>query len=273
MFCSRKAAQVSSDNVDTNSLFDSTPVTKTVSPIIKEVSGIADSKAYPGFLWAEEDSGNPPQLSLIGHDGKVTQKVHIEGAVNRDWEEMAIVGDTLYIADIGDNSGVFASYKFYQLVEPAPGLDKVNVNNEIEFQYSDGSHDAEAFIVDSATKDIYIITKRDNQSGVYKLTFPFSVSEINTAYPVAKLPYSGVVSATISKNSKELIVKTYKGLYHYNVENKSIAEALEQSFTMLPYVLEPQGEAVTFSADNSGYFTISEKGLSADVKLYFYKRR
>jgi hypothetical protein len=41
----------------------------------------------------------------------------------------------------------------------------------------------------------------------------------------------------------------------------------------LPYQAEPQGEAISFAVNNSGYYTISEKALSSMVKLYYYKRK
>jgi hypothetical protein len=258
----------------TTLVFDSIPVIKPVIPIINEASGIADSKINSGYLWVEEDSGNPPQLYLLGHDGKVLKTVYIKGAINRDWEDMAIANDTIYVADIGDNNEVFPDYSIYQFAEPSSSTDTITSFNTIRFMYPDGSHDAEAFLVDTYTKDIYIITKRDDPSKIYKLSFPYSITSVNTAVLVGSLTYPGVVSAAISQSGKEIIIKTYTALYYYTRSSGEVIEqALNKNYTILPYIPEPQGEAITFAANSSGFFTLSEKGFASSVNLYFYPRK
>lgn len=242
--------------------------------MINEISGIADSKVNAGYLWGEEDSGNPPAIFLIDHSGSVFKNVYIKGAVNRDWEDMTLSGTDLYIADIGDNNQVYSDYTIYSLREPAKSIDTISNFNTIRFKYEDGSHDAEAFIVDPATKDIYLFTKRDNASRIYKLAFPYSYADMNTAMQVGTLAYGGVVSASISADGKEILLKTYPAILHYTrTVQETIAQALGHPYTTVPYKMEPLGEAVTFAADNSGYYTLSEKGFSNSVNLYYYKRK
>jgi hypothetical protein len=143
----------------------------------------------------------------------------------------------------------------------------------IRFRYPDGAHDAEAFLVEPLTGDIYIITKRDVPSRIYKLSAPFTSSVMYMATAAGHLGYSGVVSAALSPDAKEIVVKTYLSLSYYKLEgSEKIETALQKNPVALPYLAEPQGEAITFRNDNSGYFTLSEKGFGADAKLYFYKR-
>jgi hypothetical protein len=242
--------------------------------MINEISGIADSKVNAGYLWGEEDSGNPPAIFLISHSGSIFKNVYIKGAVNRDWEDMALSGTDLYIADIGDNNQVYTDYTIYTFPEPEKSTDTISNFSTIRFKYEDGSHDAEAFIVDPALKDIYLITKRDNKSRIYKLAFPYSYTSLNIATQVGTLPYGGVVSATISADGKEILVKTYPAVLHYTrTTQESIPQVLGKNYTAIPYKMEPMGEAVTFAADNSGYYTLSEKGFSNNVNLYYYKRK
>ena len=47
---------------------------------------------------------------------------------------------------------------------------------------------------------------------------------------------------------------------------------LRQSPQVIDYEVEPQGEAICFKKDNQGFFTLSEKALSASVALKYYKR-
>jgi hypothetical protein len=252
-------------------LFDSIPLVKTLNPLIDEISGIADSKSTPGSIWGHEDSGRPPQLYMIKHDGTVSKTIFIKGVSNRDWEDMALSGNEIFIGEIGDNAAIYPSYRIYKFQEPDTSTDTVTQVETINFTYPDGSHDAEAFIVDPITRDIFIITKRDDPSRIYKLAYPYSDNNVLTL--VGSLPYMGVVSAAISADGKEIIVKTYTGLAYYKrIPGETIAQALTKNFTRLFYTIEPQGEAISFARNGNGFFTISEKGFSSSVNVYFYKK-
>lgn len=254
--------------------FDTIPISRPLVPMILETSGIADSKLQPGNLWGHEDSGTPTQLFLLGHDGQVKSKVLLKGTHNRDWEEMAISGTDLFVGDIGDNRQIYPSYTIYQFAEPQAGEEVVENIKSIRFTYPDGSHDAEAFFIEPATKDLYIITKRDQPSRLYKLRAPYSYTEMNVLSYVGELPYTGIVAASMAADGKELILKTYTSLYYYKIPSGiALSSALLKEGTALPYQLEPQGEAVAFAHDGSGFYTLSEKGFSSSVHLYFYQRR
>jgi hypothetical protein len=250
-------------------LFDSLPVVKQLSSVVNELSGIADSKINPGYLWGQEDSGHPNEIYLIRHDGTVVKKIYVKGIANRDWEDMSLADDTIYIAETGDNARVYTNYRIYKFAEPSMNTDTVSAVQTINFTYPDGSHDAEALLVDES-KNIYIITKSDNPSKIYKLAYPYGTN--NTVSLMGSLSYGGVVSATM--NANEIIVKTYPALFYYKRQkNQSIEQTLKIDYISLPYVLEPQGEAVSFANDGSGYYTISEKGFGTTVNIYFYKRK
>lgn len=254
-------------------LFDPIPETHQLNPILKEVSGIADSKRNPGYLWGEQDGGNPTQLALINYDGTVTKQIYLKGIQNVDWEDLGLYNDSLYLADIGDNNSVRSQCSFYVFAEPDVSTDTVYAFRKIDFQYPDGAHDAEAFLIDRNSKDIFIITKRDQPSLVYQLKYPYS-SGVNMLLKVGKLDYTGVVSAASSITDKEIIIKTYDKLnYYIRDAGQSIMECLTNTPVLLPYIKEPQGEAVCFSQKSDGYFTLSEQGLSPLVNLYFYKRK
>lgn len=249
---------------------DTLPVINPLQPIINEASGIAASVNFPGHLWVQEDSGGPTQLYLIDKKGKVVRTVHIKNAVNRDWEDMVLSGGYIYIGEIGDNAQRSDSYKILKFKEPTPGMDSIDISETIQFVYPDGPHDAEAFLVDPSTKDIFIITKRTLPSKVYKISYPFT-KKMQTAVEVARLTYSGAVSAALAPDGRSILVKTYSGIQRYpRRKGQSIVEALTQSPTKVYYRMEPQGEAICFAFDGSGFYTLSEKGFSNNVFLYFY---
>lgn len=250
---------------------------------IPEVSGIADSRTIADHLWAQEDSGNPPRIFAIKHEGFVTDSFMVAGARNRDWEDITVGKGPnealtyIYVGDIGDNNSQYPDYTIYRIPEPTSFANaEITVYDRLKFTYPDGSHDAEALLVDDATKDIFVITKRDAVSKMYKIPYPQDAQNMNQAVFVADLKYPGVVSASLSLSGTEVIVKTYTNLYYYL---RPAGEALEVTLAKSPsdtleYQLEPQGEAVAFTKSNSGFFTYSEKGLSESFPtLLFYRRK
>ncbi len=260
--------------------FAATPVTAPITPgIADEASGIADSKTTPNAMWVQEDGGNPTRVQLVKHDGSLLKKVALKNVQNRDWEDMALAPGPdasqayLYLADIGDNNQQYSSCFIYRFAEPAATTDTVFSIDKISFTYPDGAHDAEAILVDPLIKDIYIITKRDAAARIYKIPYPQSTTSTTQATFVTTLSFTGVVSAAFSANGKEVLIKTYSAVYYWQKDTSETLETtLKKAPVQLGYQMEPQGEAICFKGDNSGFFTLSEKGLAAAVSLHFYKR-
>jgi len=264
-------------------LFDSSPKLFPITPgVIDEASGIADSYANLGFLWVELDSGNPPVLHLLNHDGKHGHTVFLKGIQNRDWEDLALSTGPqpskkyLYLAETGDNNQTYDQYAIYRFIEPrVEKNDTVSNIDKIRFKYPDGSHDAEAILVDGVSKDIFIITKRDKFSKVYKLSYPSYQSEsMHIASYVMDLPYKGVTSAAISPAQDEILIKTYSKVYYYKRKSReSIEQTLKSHFHILPYQVEAQGEGICFSNQHDGFFTLGERSFLPAAQLNFYKRK
>jgi hypothetical protein len=260
--------------------FTATPREYLVSdPKLIEASGIADSKANPGYLWVEQDSGNPPEVSLLQHNGKWLKNIHLAHVVNRDWEDLVLSNGPkpgikyLYIAETGDNLLVHPDYAIYRFEEPLAATDTVQYIDKIAFFYPDGSHNTEAILVDPGSKDIYIITKTDLKSKIFKLAYPYSTTIMNKVEEVGSLPYNYVVSAAISPAGNGILVKTYDAIYYYpHKPGESLLQSLNKKPVSLPYQQEPQGEAIVFANNDSGFYTLSEKALASEVKLYFYNR-
>jgi hypothetical protein len=262
-----------SANTSPGPLFDSVPTARPLLPMINEISGIADSRNLPGHLWGIEDSGNPTHLYLIAHNGEVRKTVYIKGVSNRDWEEMMLFEGNIFIAETGDNGLQYPDYSLYRFAEPLPGADTVFNVERIRFKYPSGSKDSEAFLIDPDTRDIHFITKNEDPSRIYTLRYPYSNNSIQTLVAGDLLDYGGVVAAAISPDGKDILVKTYTSIYRYPKNaGESVAQALQKQPSLIPYKLEPQGESISFNLNNSGFFTLSEKGFSSQVQLYFYKR-
>lgn len=246
------------------------PVRVQIAELITEASGNADSRMNPGHLWVHEDSGKPALLYLLHHNGQLAHTLRLQGVPNRDWEDIALAGEYLYLADTGDNEQQYGTSIIYKFKEPDATIETVHDITQLQFRYPDGPHDTEALLVDEKTAEIYLLTKRDIPARIYKISAAPESKKVQIAELVGTLPLSGIVSATLS--DKAIILKTYTGLYLYpRTPNEPISSTLQKNYTALPYEIEPQGEAVTFSVNGRGYYTLSEKLRSAPVNLYYYQ--
>ncbi len=276
--------------------FKSVPTQQPIEPgIIDEASGIAYSKTMSGYIWTHQDSGNPADLYLVSHDGKTIKNYPVPGAVNIDWEDMTAGPGPregisyLYIGDIGGNNDVHnpthTIYRVPEIAHPDQSFDGGSVE-KITYHYSDGPRDAETLMLDPDTKDLYIVSKETSVVHLYKLPYPQSTTDDNTAHFVGTIPgikkdgaspgiYTSPTSGDISMDGKEIIIKNYLSVYYWKrKDQESVSDALLRApDKTVPYLLEPQGEAICFDKNAGGYFTLSELGGATSVTLNFYKRR
>lgn len=80
------------------------PEFKTLLP--KEVHETSGLFFYHGRLWTHNDSGGKPILyGLDTTDFKVVQRVTLTNTKNKDWEDVCIDGERVYVGDFGNNKG------------------------------------------------------------------------------------------------------------------------------------------------------------------------
>jgi hypothetical protein len=249
-----------------------------------EVSGIAASINNPGYLWMENDSGNPAEVYLVNDSLKILLTCKLDGIANRDWEDIALgpgpdsLKTYIYVADIGDNFGRHDVKALYRFEEPkyhdSLSIITITAVNRLPFRYPDGAKDAEAIMIDPTSKNLYVITKREKPVTVYKLPTSLSSNDTTTAALVARFNDIFVVAGNISHDGKEMLVKDLENVFYWPIpEGKTVEEMFNTRPEILPYDTEPQGEAICFKLDGSGYYTISEKTVSDYSFLRFYKRR
>ena len=156
---------------------------------LAEASGLASSLLTPGILYTHNDSGGAPTVYTLNRRGLVPAKINLQGVSNRDWEDIAVARDPrtqkpcVYVGDIGDNSARYKSVFVYRFEEiPLEDtLMSVSRIDKYEIAYEDGPRDAEALLVDPRSGDICIISKREEQVGVYLVPYPQSTDKVNQA--------------------------------------------------------------------------------------------
>jgi len=247
-----------------------------------EVSGLAASAVNPGLLWTHNDGGNPAEVYLINQNLKIRLSCTLKGVKNRDWEDIAVGPGPdenkhyLYVADIGDNNARYPVKFIYRFEEPVWKESKAQITitsfDTIAFRLEDEEKDTEAIMVDPKTKNIYVVSKREKPVTLYEIKYPFSVRDTVTAVKVDSLPFTQIVSACISSDGKSILMKNYSNIFYWDTEGKPIETVLKKEPFVLKYIEEPQGEAITFSRDGSGFYTLSEKLMGEKTFLYYYKR-
>ena len=250
---------------------------------ITEASGLAASRFNKGFFWTHNDSKDANRLFLFDENGHDKGTYYIDKATNRDWEDMALATINnvpyLYIADIGDNDGKHGKKYIYRVKEPklkssvTPVVDTLKEVETFIIKYPDENRNAEAMMVDQKTYDIYIVSKFEDNVHVYWIPYPQSTTQPNMAKLLLKLPITHVTAGTISPDNQEILIKNLDNVFYWKRhKDETFEAALKRPATVLPYKKEPQGEAIAFAADGSGYFTISEVKKKVMPHVYFYKR-
>jgi len=253
-------------------------------PAIDEASGLVSGINNPGYFWTHNDSGDQARIFLLDSTAAYQATYFLEGVQARDWEDIATMkdGDISYllVGDIGDNLAKHATISVHRFEEP-----KFDYRQEIDtiparsittyhFRYEDGPKDAESLFFDPIEKKLYIISKRDLHVGVYEATLPAQAKDTLVLKKRVSIPYTFITSADISSDGREVLIKNLLNVYYWKrKQGESIPEMFRRAGAMQPYQAEPQGEAITFARDGSGYYTTSERPFGLPAHLYYYPRK
>lgn len=247
------------------------------NPILEEMSGMAFSKNHPDKFYTHTDSGGEAAVYVLDSLGDERGKITLEGVENRDWEDIAVGPGPggksyVYVGEIGDNLGVHQTVEVYRFPEPDDLSKNITLTPEVlTFTYPEGARDAESLFVDPISGDLFVVSKRDKQNTLFRIKSTDFVKADVVAERLVQLPLTSVTAADISQDGSRILIKNYFKVYYWDRKaGETILEALSRSPKELPYVPEPQGEAIGFRPDGKAYYTISEKRFDIKPVLYFY---
>ena len=246
---------------------------------LEEASGLAASVRYPGFFWAHNDSGHPAELFLLDSTAQTRRVFTLSKIKNRDWEDITIGPGPiegvsyLYLGDIGDNLERHRYKYIYRLQEPDPEQpNEVLDFDTLVVRLSDAIRDTEALMIDPSSKKLYLISKREENVGLYEIESPF-LRDTVTANRIASLPVKQIVAADISRDGNEILLKNYDHIYYWKRNNsENLGALLQTSPIKLPYERESMGEAICWSTDGTGFYTLGENSKGERAQLLFYAR-
>ena len=176
--------------------------------ILREASGVVQSRRHPGVFWAHGDSGNDPKIVAFDTTGKILAEVMIAQAPNTDWEDICADDQgNLYLGDIGNNKGVFPARYVYRIVEPDP-LDPpdepVPVTRRWRFKYPDDRRfNCESLFWHDGSLYVYA---RGGSASLYRLEGEQDRDMI--LRPVAPAGVFGATGADVSADHSRLAVCT-----------------------------------------------------------------
>ena len=236
------------------------------------------------MLWAHNDSGNGANIFLLDENLDVKLTCTLAGIENRDWEDIAVgpgpddSKSYVYVADIGDNESKYQYKYIYRFEEPV--WNKTQSENiaitsfdRITFQLSDSRKDTETLLLDPKTKNLYVVSKREEPVCLYELKYPYHKEDTLVADKLMSLPFTQIVGGDFAANGQEILMKNYNQIYYWNSSAKSMTDALKEIPLEIPYEVEPQGESIAWATDGSGFYTLSEAKKKEKSYLYFYKRK
>jgi hypothetical protein len=256
---------------------------------LNEASGLAMSRRYTNVLWSHNDSGDKSRIYAMSLQGKHLGVFQLKDTEAIDWEDIACgpgpVTNTsyIYVADMGDNKAKRKIKYIYRLQEPEiiqsipQKIHWINTFDRIAFEYPDDKRDAETLFIESSSRDLYIVSKREEQVGVYRLQYPSSTQTVNIAEKIATLPITWAVGGDISLDGNELLIKTESTVYYWKKKPQELIITFfsTPNLVSVPYMQELQGEAVCWFQNSMGYFTVSEEPWRLEnnaAHLFFYPR-
>jgi len=249
---------------------------------LDEASGI---QALPdGLFVLHNDDG--AKLYLADSAGHDLGTVKVEGATNRDWEDLARMpgpeGDLLVIADTGDNNRVHkhASLYFLRLPTRADAAGGIPVVHRLRLSYPDGPHDVESVAFDPVSDSLLLLSKRDTPPRLYSIPRDLALwkEELAAEYlgvipgfrppdrsdllrhPLRGMWFSQPTGMDIRPDGTLAAVLTYRSLYLFR---RGDGESWIDAFQRPPIeVLGPPGthdEAVGFSLDGRSIYVTTER--------------
>ena len=236
---------------------------------LPEVSGIVASRAHPGIFWVENDSGNPADIFAIDTSGALVATIHLDGAINSDWEDISIDSragvEEIYVADVGDNAAREsdgargrARISLYRLPEPDVAAADTTVTAErFDFSYPTRPYDCEALFVDHRSGDVYFVTKESSPAEVFVARAPLDASVTAVLTPVGTIDFALATAADMSTDGARIVVRGYTAVRVFPVAaGDDVATAFSSEF--LTARSGASAEAIAFEHDGYGLYTVPE---------------
>lgn len=258
-----------------------------VNTALREVSGMAASRVHANTFYVHNDSGDTSRFFAVNEKGELKGTYYFKGdeisfsGVN-DCEDITIGSgpeagkEYIYLADIGDNAARRSEIRIFRMEEPGAdsGVVKTIGSQMFTLTYPNGAQDAETIMIDPIERLLYIVSKRQDSVIVYTAPLDLNDKKTYMLREVCKLYFEGkkkekwIVSGSISRDGKQVMLKSMKKVYYWQRErHEAVYEAMQRTPLELSYTQHGQEEAICFSPDGKSYF-ITGEGEHAGIYHY-----
>ncbi|MFT4977364.1 MAG: PKD repeat protein [Myxococcota bacterium] len=235
---------------------------------LDEASSLMASRADTDLVWSHNDSGDTARLFALGMDGRHRGIVTLDGAEAEDWEDSALYVDpetgatTLFIGDIGDNNGSREAVSIVMVPEPGDG-DVTGDWTTMTLAYPDArALDAHTLLADPQTGDLYLVaTSPEGPPALFRKPAPHVPDSHTIAEEVVSLDVDGAITGgAFSPLGDRILLRTGDAGHLWLRDARfDLVDALQSPACLLPVADEVRGEAIEFTADGTGYLTLSEE--------------
>ncbi|XP_046562372.1 uncharacterized protein LOC124271317 [Haliotis rubra] len=205
------------------------------------VSGLAASRAHPGYLYAINDNAGADKI-YMWLQMKIDNKEMKRQAIGQRRTVLATKKKTTVEEDTGyERKGLTLEEDrytgsqhhnqatVYAIKEPsATHTQNVQVAATYGYKWSEGS--SEAMVVDSSG-DVYMFSENSGKPAhMAKLPSQnWNNGKVNTIYSTLTLPFtssnSGPLAADISPSGTDMLIKTLNHIYYWSMPDKSVTNA------------------------------------------------
>lgn len=226
---------------------------RALPEILRESSGVAWSRSQPGVLFTHNDGGHEASIYALDIQGALLGKIPLEGARNRDWEDIATgecgSGSCIYLADIGDNDEVRNRVFLYRLRDPGVYDGSPQLAEAFPMVLPDGPRDMEAVFVLPGEEVFFVSKGRSHAVTLYRYPPPLRAGETVTLEAVqtlsdGRLPIPRQITGSDASADGSLVaIRSYESLTFYQVVDGRLTPVYG-GHVALRTLGETQGEAV-----------------------------
>jgi hypothetical protein len=234
---------------------DPTPPGGTLTePDLRECSGIDASQTQAGVYWVHNDSGNAPDLFAVDGGGRTLGRWRL-ATENRDWEDIAVTPQALYVADTGNNSRKRTEVQVHQVTEPRVGEGVTNawpVSQTWRLAFPGEPFDCESLFIDGDHG--YLVEKTSARpAGLYR--FALGTVERQVLERIGTiLVEAAICGADYDPESRRLVVVHACGFHVFQVGRDLLP--VDGAPVKEVVSIDPSREACCFVA--GGVLTASE---------------
>ena len=224
-----------------------------------EISGITSSQQHEDIVWVTNDSGGGPYLYAVDTgDCQVRATLTLLDTPARDHEALAWGRDdrgraVIWVADIGDNRDSWPYARIHKVLEPEVVEDASVPVTTYRFTYPGGPVNAEALMAAPDREQLWVISKEGGVGEVFELPSPMSDARTPMRASSVGAARALITDAAMSPDGDRYVVRDYLSAEVFTGEPPGQAEARFR----LP--IQPQGEAITWTADGRRLLVASEQ--------------